>query len=291
SQISFVNTMAPQSGSAMPLQERLKKLAQTLQFTWFVGYPVHLKVSIHARSLTKIRKRHLSVVLSVISYYSSYLTFNFYSPMATFSYRSAFFSAAVTYGIVVYKAFRARTRPTGRLTLSPLVIISDENVQYLGKSNNLKYKIWMLTYTSNCARLALAGSSNGTTSPKSSTISDSIGVFVKKYYDASMRLVASLEISLWCRIFMSVISFTKGSWILIIIYTIFLRARYSQSSFVQDQFRNYEARIDSLVGAQSIPPTARQAWNTLRSGLRSFHDATSLNRFVGGASSTTRKAA
>lgn len=272
----------------MPLQERLKKLAQTLQFTWFVG--------------------HLSVVLSVISYFSSYLSFNFYSPMATFSYRSAFFSAAVTYGIVVYKAFRARTRPKGRLTLSPLVIISDENVQYLGIALvwlwSRQYSIAMLpfgiysifhiaTYTrSILVPTFQAGSSNGTTSPpKSSTISDSIGVFVKKYYDTSMRLVASLEISLWCRIFMSVISFTKGSWILMIIYTIFLRARYTQSSFVQDQFRNYEARIDSLVGAQSIPPTARQAWNTLKNGLRTFHDATSLNKFVGGASSTTRKAA
>ncbi|RKF57576.1 Nucleoporin POM33 [Golovinomyces cichoracearum] len=280
--------MAPQSQPAMPLQQRLKQLAQTLQFTWFVG--------------------HLSVVLSVISYYSSYLTFNFYSPKATFSYRSAFFSAAVTYGIVVYKAFRARIRSTGSFTLSPLTILSDENVQYLGIALvwlwSSQYSIAMLpfgiysifhiaTYTrSILVPTFQAGSSNGTTSPpKSSTISDSIGVFVKKYYDTSMRIVASLEIALWCRIFISVISFTKGSWILMIIYTTFLRARYSQSSFVQDQFRNYEARIDSLVGAQSIPPTARQAWNAVRNGLRSFHDATSLNKFVGGVSSTTRKAA
>lgn len=42
-------------------------------------------------------------------------------------------AAAVTYGIVVYKAYRARMRG-GQRQGSPLALAGDENVQYLGKS-------------------------------------------------------------------------------------------------------------------------------------------------------------
>jgi len=58
---------------------------------------------------------------------------NYYGRMAVFSYRTAFISAAVTYGIVVYKTLRARSKskqPMG----SPILLLSDENVQYLGMS-------------------------------------------------------------------------------------------------------------------------------------------------------------
>ena len=55
------------------------------------------------------------------------------SRWARFSYRTAFVAAAATYGIVVFKSFRARQK-SGKGQGSPLAIIGDENVQYLGKS-------------------------------------------------------------------------------------------------------------------------------------------------------------
>lgn len=64
----------------------------------------------------------------------SYLTFNYYSKMAQFTYRTAFISAAVTYGIVVYKAFRARSRAAAKPQQGVMALAADENVQYLGKS-------------------------------------------------------------------------------------------------------------------------------------------------------------
>lgn len=87
------------------------RLAQTLQFAWFVG--------------------HVTLLLSALRYGLSYIFFNYYSKMARFSYRLAFISAAVTYGIVVYKGFRARQKQ-GKPT-SPVSLLGDENVQYLGK--------------------------------------------------------------------------------------------------------------------------------------------------------------
>lgn len=57
--------------------------------------------------------------------------------MAQFSYRTAFVAAAVTYGIVVYKTFRARLRSGAKNANTPLAILGDENVQYLGECDRV----------------------------------------------------------------------------------------------------------------------------------------------------------
>lgn len=118
---------------------------------------------------------------------------------------------------------------------------------------------------------------------KASPMADSIGKFVKEYYDRSMGLVAILEIMLWFRVFLAAIIFTKGSWILLALYTAFLRARFAQSSFVKGQFSQITARIDALASDASTPPVAKQAWETVKGAAGSFHDATDINRYAGGA--------
>lgn len=115
---------------------------------------------------------------------------------------------------------------------------------------------------------------------KPSALAESIGKFVKEYYDLSMGLVAILEIVLWFRLFGAAIIFTKGSWILTALYTAFLRARYTQSSFVQYQFKNLTARVDALVGGQGIPPAAKQVWESVKGGVAQFHDVTDLGKYV-----------
>lgn len=128
-----------------------------------------------------------------------------------------------------------------------------------------------------------AGSSPGSGRPltKSSPLADSIGRFVKGYYDASMIIVASLEIFLWFRVLFSAIIFTKGSWILLAIYSAFLRARYSQSSFVQNAVAQGSARVDALVAGQGTPPAARQGWETIKRLARQATDATNVGKYVG----------
>jgi len=125
-------------------------------------------------------------------------------------------------------------------------------------------------------------SPGGRPATKSSPLADTIGKFVKEYYDASMTLVASLEIFLWFRVLSSAIIFTKGSWILLIVYTVFIRARYSQSSFVQGAIGQMVARMDALMANQSIPPAVRNAWETVKGLGRQATDATDINRYVGG---------
>ncbi|KAL9114512.1 MAG: hypothetical protein Q9227_001593 [Pyrenula ochraceoflavens] len=123
-----------------------------------------------------------------------------------------------------------------------------------------------------------AGASN-------SALANTIGRFVKEYYDASMTIVAGLEIALWFRVLISALTFSKGSWVLLVIYTAFFRARYAQSHFVQGAFTKGAAHVDTQLSNQNTPPAARQAWETVKGGMRSAHDATDLRRYLGGAQS------
>lgn len=285
--------MAPPN-SALPLSQRLVALAQTLQFAWFVG--------------------HLSLLFCIVRYSLSYITFNYYSTWAKLSYRTAFISAAATYGIVVYKAFRARNRAGSKVQGGFLSLAADENVQYLVMAliwlfspqyplAMLPFGVYSVFHVATYSRTNLiptiipstpvappAGASpSARPIYKHSALADSIGKFVKEYYDLSMGLVAILEIVLWFRLFGSAIIFTKGSWILLTLYTAFLRARLSQSSFVKYQFQDLSARVDALVGGQGIPPVAKQVWATIKNGAMQFHDLTDVGKYLGHGPSPARK--
>jgi len=105
-----------------------------------------------------------------------------------------------------------------------------------------------------------------------------------------MTLVALLEITLWFRVVGSAILFQKGSWILLAVYTVFFRARYAQSSFVQDAINQVTARIDAQLANQSTPPAARQGWGTFKNIVRQAADATDIRKYVGGQPGAPKKA-
>ena len=132
--------------------------------------------------------------------------------------------------------------------------------------------------------VAPAGPSpNGKPQYASHPLADAIGGFVKQYYDMSMSVVSGLEILLWIRLLLAAVFFQRRSWILLAIYTAFLRARFSQSSHVQNSFAQLEARVDNLVGAQGTPPALRQVWDGAKGGVRQFHAATDVNKYINGA--------
>lgn len=128
-----------------------------------------------------------------------------------------------------------------------------------------------------------AGASPGTKAQSANPIAEAIGSFVKKYYDMSMSVVSVLEIVLWTRLFLSALFFQKWSWILIVIYTVFLRTRFAQSSHVQDSFTVIESRVDSLVSAQGTPPAARTVWEGVKTGVRQFHEASDITKYSNGS--------
>ncbi|PLB42676.1 uncharacterized protein BDW47DRAFT_121777 [Aspergillus candidus] len=272
--------MAPPPPSTLPLGERLKALAQTLQ--------------------------HVTLLISVFRYTLSYATFNYYSSAAQFTYRLAFLSAAVTYGIVVYKGHIARGRLQGSVPSIVLKLASDENVQYLGMAlvwlysrqiplALLPFSVYSIFHVATYSRAHLIptlqppAAGAGPASPSSpssrpaarqSPLADTIGRFVKQYYDASMDLVAGLEIALLFRLAVSILTFSKGSFLLLAIYLAFFRARYSQSSFVQQAVRYFTARVDASVSHQSTPPAVRQGWETFKGVVRRGYEATDTSRLT-----------
>ncbi|PWY96316.1 endoplasmic reticulum protein [Aspergillus sclerotioniger CBS 115572] len=278
--------MAPPPPSNLPLPDRLKALAQTLQFAWFAG--------------------HVTLLLSVLRYVLSYITFNYYSSSAQASYRLAFVSAAATYGIVVYKGHIARGRLQGSVPSIVLKLAGDENVQYLGMAlvwlysrqiplALLPFSVYSVFHVATYTRAQLIptiqgpaqgaaapGSPTSPSAPKpaarSSPLGDTIGRFVKQYYDASMHLVAQLEMSLLFRLALAILTFSKGSFVLFVIYLAFFRARYAQSSFVQQAVRHFTARVDASVSHQSTPPAVRQGWESFKGFVGQAYEATDLNR-------------
>lgn len=257
------------------------QLVKTLQFAWFVG--------------------HMTLILTTIRYTFSWLRMNYYGGMAKFSYRTSFLAAAVTYGIVVYKTQRARAKTGNKMPGGVVGLASDENVQYLVMAlvwlfspqyplALLPYCVYSIFHVATYTRANVIPvvqppppTVDGA-SPKrtSNPLADRIGAFVKEYYDASMSIVAVLEMLLWVRILLSAILFQRRSWILLTLYTAFLRARFSQSSHVQAAVSQLGVRVDSLVGAQGTPPVARQVWDTVKNVGRQFHDVTDVSKYTGG---------
>lgn len=74
---------------------------------------------------------HLTLILTTLRYFLSWIRFNYFGTMAQFSYRTSFVAAAMTYGIVVYKTQRARARTGAKPAGGIVGQLADENIQYL----------------------------------------------------------------------------------------------------------------------------------------------------------------
>lgn len=135
-----------------------------------------------------------------------------------------------------------------------------------------------------------AGASPGGAKPPQTGLAAMIGKFVKEYYDSSMTLVAALEIALWVRLGFSALTFSKGAFTLLVFYTIFLRARFHQSTFVQGAFSKGSAYVDQYANQQSVPPVAKQAWDTLKGVSRQAVEITDVRKYLGGAQPAPKKA-
>ena len=105
---------------------------------------------------------------------------------------------------------------------------------------------------------------------KQSPLADAIGNFIKRYYDPSMMLVALMEIVVWLRLVGGVLFFSKGAFVLFVLYSFFLRNRYVNSPFVQNASTQLVARMDTVLASQNTPPALRQAWDVLKQSVRNL---------------------
>lgn len=270
----------PRPSPDLPLPQRLLALAQTLQFAWFIG--------------------HVFLLASVSRFALAAVTFRWNSKLAHFNYRLAFTSAAVTYGIVVYKAYRARSRASpARQPNWLLALLTDDNVQYLTVAMVwlfsrqvsvavVPFAIYSVFHVASYSRATFLpvvfpadprsdGDAAGKPPQSSLPLAEALGRFVKQYYDASMGIVAASELLIWIRLMLSLLTFSRGAIFLFVVYTAFLRARYAQSPFVQGQVRQLTARMDATIANQGTPPVVRQTWGTIKKVVGQVVDATDFS--------------
>ena len=128
---------------------------------------------------------------------------------------------------------------------------------------------------------APTGTSPGKAASRSSPFADQVGRFVKRYYEPSMSLVAALELALWFRLLFSTFTFARGTLILLGIYTVFVRSRYSQSTFVQNTIHEATRQVDALIANQSTPDAVKRVWITIKGLAAQATEATDLRKYVG----------
>jgi hypothetical protein len=119
-------------------------------------------------------------------------------------------------------------------------------------------------------------------------IAETIARFVKKNYDASMYLVANLELFLWARVFLWCLVL-RNSWVLLAAYTIFLRARYAQSVFVRDAMKSLELRGDALATDARVPEGARKAWTIAKSLVKRFGEVIEVGKMLGAGQTVNKE--
>ena len=125
------------------------------------------------------------------------------------------------------------------------------------------------------------GSPSAKPAVRQSPLAETLGRFVKQYYDTSMALVAVLEMALLFRLVFTALTFSRGGWLLLIIYFSFFRSRYAQSAFVQGAVAHATARVDAAVSHQGTPPQVRQGWEVFKQVVRQVYDITDVRRHLG----------
>lgn len=108
---------------------------------------------------------------------------------------------------------------------------------------------------------------------------DNIRAFITTYYDISMSAVTSLEVSIWFSLLISTVALQHWSWIMIVLYTVFLRTRYDL-----DDFTRLEAKANGFLDAQDIYLPARPAWKIAMKLTRGFYHISDPKNYMGGDS-------
>lgn len=108
-------------------------------------------------------------------------------------------------------------------------------------------------------------------------LAEAIARFVKQNYDASMHLVSRLELALWARVFFGTLIFSN-SWILLVVYSVFVRVRYAQSQFMRSAVAYMERFFDGILADQRIPGGVRNGWGAFKGVVRTVGDKTDFGK-------------
>jgi hypothetical protein len=232
---------------------------QTIQFAWFVG--------------------HVLGFLGAV-FYCLFSLKVFKAPnFPKFWYKESYVAIIFTFGIILFQTYKGKR-------VTPDAILKDDNLHYL-----LVAGLWLftkpfvgtlppfmvfslfhiLTYVRSYILPALGYSAT-------STISSSIQSFVKNYNDRFMMLAASWEFGLVFVLFFRFLTFRPGTSFPFLLYVVFIKTRHDQSFYTRNTVKNWEVRMDSLVGHPSMPGGVKQVWVQFKDTIRRVSNMVSVKK-------------
>lgn len=225
--------------------EKLTQLAKTQQFAWFMG--------------------HVVVLASGFVYFISF---------KDYLYRLAYVGVLHSFGVITFQQYFSK-QATGKKTISSL--LRDDNVLYFALSalwfviprfslSLIPYIIFSVFHTLRYLQNVLLPTVFDLSKDNSKVVNQ-IGHFTQNYNERCMYWVATVELVTFVIIILRAILFYPRSWILLVFYTLFIKIKYENSKYSKTAFAQWRVRLDGLISHPSVPPAAKQAYNSLKSKL------------------------
>lgn len=188
-------------------------------------------------------------------------------------YRLAFIGALDTFGIVIYENLQQHKTTTGSIAYGSL--LKDDNVHYFYDA-----LIWLLLPYHTLATapffffavfhvLSFSATEILPALNVSNSLNSKVSNFARVHHENSRRLAANFELILLIQLVLEALIWRKGSWISLVLYSVFIKIKTERSVFTRSTLKSWEVRIDGIVSAQNIPPAVKAQWGNVKRGLRS----------------------
>lgn len=231
--------------TSKPKDSSFSSPANTLQGAWFLGHMVTLIASV-------------AYPLTLDEQY----------------YRLAYFSILESFGIIIYQHFFVQPVPKeNKLTFKSL--IQNENVLYFALAllwfftpiigtSLLPFTIFSffhaLSYMDNTFLPKVCGFTK-----ENSKLLAKMSQLIANYKDRSMYWVANIELSILSDLFRRALLWYPGSWINLVLYTLFIKIRYENSKYMQSSCTQWKTRTDNIFNHRFVPTIAKQLYNSFQS--------------------------
>ncbi|AMD21883.1 HFR028Wp [Eremothecium sinecaudum] len=225
---------------------RLTDLVKTLQFAWFAGHLTVLVMgSLYILSVRGSSRFHQAL------------------------YSLLYLGVLESFGIIVYQHhYNAGSKQPGKgFTITEL--IQDENFLYC-----LLAMLWLftprflwtvppffifslfhaLTYIKNVILPVVFQADD-----KNSLV-QLISRFLRENHDKSLSWSCTSELLCYVVVIFRALAFRPSSWIVFVLYSIFIKARYERSANMKTVVRKWEARVDGLVSHPQVPPALKRIY-------------------------------
>ncbi|GAA5804498.1 hypothetical protein EDC94DRAFT_624434 [Helicostylum pulchrum] len=260
--------MAPPTANTS-LSTRVMSLVQTLQFAWFTG--------------------HVLTLLGTLTYLLTVALFR----SNTLLYKTAYFGALLSYGVVIYKS-HGRPQPNAEYARK---LVMDENAQYLllaffwfFSSPITVTLIPFFTFSAFHAlgyvrtniipnvfprTAAAAGTTGDAPIAWQSKTQQQIKTWTDKYYGVAMRFVAQSEVTIIAVRLM--FGLLRLNVVPIVLFAQFLRFRYHLSTYTRQTFTELRVKMDQMLlpptAHARIPPVVAKVYNMAKGMITKFGDS------------------